>query len=80
MAKASILSLRMPEGLAERLGNLAKATDRSKSFLATMAIEEFVAIQEWQVQAIKEGIAEAKAGKVAGHDKAMEELKKWGRR
>jgi RHH-type transcriptional regulator, rel operon repressor / antitoxin RelB len=80
MTKASILSLRMPESLAERLENLAKATDRSKSYLATMAIEEFIAIQEWQVQAIKEGIAEAKTGKVVGHDKAMEELKKWGRR
>jgi RHH-type transcriptional regulator, rel operon repressor / antitoxin RelB len=80
MTKASILSLRMPESLAERLENLAKATDRSKSYLATMAIEEFVAIQEWQVQAIQEGIAEAKTGKVAGHDKAVEELKKWGKR
>lgn len=80
MAKASILSLRMPEGLAERLENLAKATDRSKSYLATIAIEEFVAIQEWQVQAIKEGIAEAKTGKVVSHDKAVEELKKWGSR
>jgi RHH-type rel operon transcriptional repressor/antitoxin RelB len=80
MAKSSILSLRMPESLAERLENLAKATDRSKSYLAAMAIEEFIAIQEWQVQAIKEGIVEAKTGKVVGHDKAMEELKKWGRR
>ncbi len=80
MAKASILSLRMPEGLAERLENLAKATDRSKSYLAAVAIEEYIAIQEWQVQAIKEGINEAKTGKVVGHHKAVEELKKWGRR
>jgi RHH-type rel operon transcriptional repressor/antitoxin RelB len=80
MEKASILSLRMPESLAERLKNLAKATDRSKSYLATIAIEEYIAIQEWQVQAIKEGIDEAKAGKVVGHDKALEELKNWGRR
>jgi len=58
MAKGSLLSVRMPEGLAERLEKLAKATDRSKSYLATTAIEEFVAIQEWQVHAIQEGIAE----------------------
>jgi RHH-type transcriptional regulator, rel operon repressor / antitoxin RelB len=80
MAKGSLLSVRMPDRLAERLESLAKATDRSKSYLATMAIEEFVAIQEWQVQAIKEGIAEAEAGKVVAHPKAIKELKKWGKR
>jgi len=80
MTKGALLSVRMPESLAERLELLAKATDRSKSYLATIAIEEFVAVQEWQVHAIKEGIAEAQAGKVVAHDKAMEELKKWGNR
>jgi predicted transcriptional regulator len=70
----------MPENLAERLESLAKATDRSKSYLATMAIEEFVAVQEWQVQAIKEGIADAEAGEVVTHQKAIKELKKWGKR
>ena len=80
MAKESLLSVRMPDRLAERLDSLAKATDRSKSYLATMAIEEFVAIQEWQVQAIKEGIAEAEAGKIVAHQKAFKELKKWGSR
>lgn len=80
MPKTSLMSVRMPERLAERLENLAKATDRSKSYLAALAIEEFVAIQEWQVQAIQEGISEAEAGKLVGHDKALKELKKWGRK
>jgi RHH-type transcriptional regulator, rel operon repressor / antitoxin RelB len=80
MAKGSLLSVRMPDSLAERLESLAKATDRSKSYLATMAIEEFVAIQEWQVQAIQEGMAEAEAGKVVAHQKAVKALKKWGSR
>jgi RHH-type transcriptional regulator, rel operon repressor / antitoxin RelB len=80
MKRAALISVRMPEELAERLEGLAKATDRSKSYLATLAIEEFVAIQEWQIQAIKDGIADAEAGRVVGHEKALEELKKWGRR
>jgi predicted transcriptional regulator len=70
----------MPDRLAERLDNLAKATDRSKSYLAALAIEEFVAVQEWQVQAIKEGMAEAEVGKVVDHDKALKELKRWGKK
>jgi RHH-type transcriptional regulator, rel operon repressor / antitoxin RelB len=80
MSKTALMSVRMPERLAERLDNLAKATDRSKSYLAALAIEEFVAVQEWQVQAIQEGLAEAEAGKVVGHDKALKELKKWGKK
>jgi RHH-type rel operon transcriptional repressor/antitoxin RelB len=80
MPKTSLMSVRMPERLAERLESLAKATDRSKSDLAALAIEEFVAVQEWQVQAIQDGIAEAEAGKVVNHDKAIKELKKWSKK
>ncbi len=79
MKKTTSLSIRVPEELSERLDALAKATDRSKSFLAVQAIEEFVTIQEWQVAAIDEGIAEADAGKVVSHEKAVEELRKWGK-
>jgi RHH-type transcriptional regulator, rel operon repressor / antitoxin RelB len=80
MAKTALMSVRMPEGLAERLENLAKATERSKSYLAALAIEEFVAVQEWQVQAIQEGVSEAEAGKVVGRDEALKELKRWGKK
>jgi predicted transcriptional regulator len=80
MRKAAPLSIRVPEEPAERLDALAKATDRSKSFLAVQAIEEFVTVQEWQVAAIMEGIAEADAGKVVPHEKAVEELSTWSSR
>jgi RHH-type transcriptional regulator, rel operon repressor / antitoxin RelB len=80
MKKESLLSVRMPEELAGRLTNLAKATDRSKSYLAALAIEEFISTQEWQVQAIKEGIADAEAGRVVSHDEAIKELTKWGKK
>ena len=79
MKKASLISVRVPEELAVRLAHLAKATDRSRSYLATLAIEEFVAVQEWQVQAIKEGIADAEAGRTVSHEKAVAQLKTWGR-
>ncbi len=80
MPRTSLMSIRMSESLAERLESLAKATDRSKSYLAAMAIEEFVAVQEWQVQAIQEGMAEAQSGKIVSHDKALKELKRWGKK
>ena len=80
MKKESMISIRMPGDLAERLNDLAKATDRSRSYLATLAIEEFVATQEWQVRAIREGMEDAQAGRVVDHSDAVKELKKWGRK
>jgi RHH-type transcriptional regulator, rel operon repressor / antitoxin RelB len=80
MKKASSISLRVPEALAARLNNLSRATDRSRSYLATLAIEEFVAVQEWQVEAIKEGMLDAEAGRVVSHEEAVVELRKWGRK
>lgn len=80
MRKASLLSVRVSQDLAERLEKLAKATEHSKSFLAAQAIEEFITLQEWQVEAIKEGIAAAERGEIASHEEALAELGKWGRK
>lgn len=80
MRNASLLSVRVSQDLAERLEKLAKATDHSKSFLAAQAIEEFITLQEWQVEAIKEGIAAAERGEIVSHEEALAELSKWGRK
>lgn len=80
MTNSALISVRVQNDLAKRLERLAKATDRSKSYLAAQAIEEYVALQEWQVQAIQEGIAAAKRGEVVSHDEATIELKRWGKR
>lgn len=80
MSKTSLLSVRLPEDLSRRLEKLAKSTDRSKSYLAVCAVEEFLSVQEWQVEAIREGIEAAEKGDVVGHEEALKELKRWGRR
>lgn len=79
MKKQTLVSVRLSEPVAERLENLAHATNRSKSFLAAQAIEEFLALQEWQVAAIKEGIDAADRGEFVSHDEAVAELSRWGK-
>lgn len=79
MKKQTLVSVRLSEPVAERLENLAHATNRSKSFLAAQAIEEFLALQEWQVAAIKEGIDAADRGELVSHDEAVAELSRWGK-
>jgi len=56
------LTVRVASDVAERLKRLADATQRSKSFLAAEAIEEYLSLQEWQVSAILEGIEAADKG------------------
>ncbi|MGA9854537.1 MAG: CopG family ribbon-helix-helix protein [Gammaproteobacteria bacterium] len=80
MAESTLISVRVPKEVAKRLAKLATVTERSKSYIAGQAIEEFLTLQEWQVKAIKEGIAEAEAGKLLPHEEAVKQLKRWGRR
>ena len=66
--------------LAKKLDKLAKATERSRSFLVAEAIREYVAVNEWQIEEIKKGLREADAGDFAS-DKEMEQtIAKWVRR
>jgi len=79
MGATTLISVRVPEEVAERLEALAEATDRSKSYVAAQAIEDFLSLQEWQVKAIKQGIADVDAGRVVSHKEALKTLGKWGR-
>jgi RHH-type rel operon transcriptional repressor/antitoxin RelB len=61
MEQSSTMTIRLPEIIKNKLEHLAEATERSKAYLAAKAIEEFVATQEWQIQAIQEAVKEADA-------------------
>jgi predicted transcriptional regulator len=75
-----LISVRVPKDVAKRLAQLASATDRSQSYVAGQAIEEFLALHEWQIKAIQEGIADADAGRLSPHSEALRRLRKWGKR
>jgi predicted transcriptional regulator len=79
MNETILVSTRVSPDLAERLAALAQTTHRSKSFLAAQAIEEFLNVQEWQVEAIKEGLAAADRGDLKSHAQAIAILNTWGR-
>jgi predicted transcriptional regulator len=73
MADTATLTVRVPTGTKKRLEALAKDTKRSKSFLAAEAISNYLEIEAWQIQQIKEGIADADAGRMIPH----EEVRGW---
>jgi predicted transcriptional regulator len=77
-----MLSLRLPSELARRLETLAAETDRTRTYVATRAIEEYVESEEETLAKIREGLA-ADNGEAVSHAQALayvEELKMAGRR
>jgi len=80
MATSTVLTLRLEPQLRKKLDTLAKATQRSRSFLAAEAIKEYVAINEWQISEIKKAIGEADRGEFATDDEMERLFKKWSRR
>jgi predicted transcriptional regulator len=78
MAATTSITVRLPLKVKRRLDKLARSTARSRSVLAANAISDYVHSQEWQLQRIREGIADAKAGRVIPHEKVDAWLKSWG--
>ena len=79
MAETTLVSARIPPKLASRLAALAETTQRSRSYLAAQAIEEYVNLQEWQIQAIREGIEAVERGEVFSHEQAVAIMEQWGK-
>ena len=79
MPHTSTMTLRLPPNTIARLNGLAKATDRSKAYLASRAIEEYLATQEWQIKAIQEAVNEANKPDAAfmDHDEVVKKARKF---
>ncbi|AZD06824.1 Prevent host death protein, Phd antitoxin [Pseudomonas chlororaphis] len=73
----SVMSLRLPDDVADTLAHLAKATGRSKSFLAVDALREYLAREAWQIDEIQKALTEAEAGDFASAKELDNVLTKW---
>jgi len=58
-------TVRLDETTIDALDRLAKQTDRSRSWLVSRAVEEYVALNEWQIAKIEEGLDAAQRGDFA---------------
>jgi RHH-type transcriptional regulator, rel operon repressor / antitoxin RelB len=77
MAESSVLTLRLSAKLKRQLDKLAQATHRSRSYLASEAIREYVTLNDWQVGEVKKGLAEADRGEFATEQEVQRAMKKW---
>jgi len=74
---STTITVRLEGEVKDRLDQLAESTQRSKSFLASEAIREFVENNEWQIAETRVAIKEADAGDFASDSDLKKLRKKW---
>ena len=71
------MTIRLDHKLKQQLDQLAKATSRSKSFLAVEALRDFVENNQWQIQEITDALKEADDGDFASEAEVNKVFSKW---
>ena len=64
-APTRTINVRLPAKLYQQLEDLARATERTKSYVTLEALSSYLATQGWQVQDIEAGLTEAEQGEFA---------------
>jgi RHH-type transcriptional regulator, rel operon repressor / antitoxin RelB len=77
MTAMASITIRIPRALKNRLNKLAGSTARTRSWLAAQALEVYVHDQEWQIAAIRRGMAEIDAGRGVPHQRVVRWLRTW---
>jgi predicted transcriptional regulator len=80
MSESSVLTLRLDAKLKNQLDRLSKAMNRSRSFVAAQAIQEFVSVNEWQIGEIKKALVEADQGDFASDKEMQQTIRRLTRR
>jgi RHH-type transcriptional regulator, rel operon repressor / antitoxin RelB len=63
-----VLSVRVPEELKTQLEYLSRSTKRSKAYLATEALGDYVKKNAWRAKELHEAIREADKGVFVSHE------------
>ncbi len=76
---SEVMTIRVDRKTKTRLEKLAKAMERTKSYLAAEAIRTYVELNEWQIGEIKAALKEADAGDFATPEEVAKVMNKWRR-
>jgi RHH-type transcriptional regulator, rel operon repressor / antitoxin RelB len=76
---SEVMTIRVDRKTKNRLEKLAKAMDRTKSYVAAEAIRAYVESNEWQITEIRAALKEADAGDFASEAEVESVKRKWRR-
>ena len=75
MTTESAFTIRIAQDKQKQLDRLAKSMDRSRNWVVNQAIEQYLDLQAWQVEAIQKGIDAADRGHLIPHNQVMSRIK-----
>ncbi len=78
MSATTQLTIEVPVAVEERLEKVAQASSQSKRSVIQAALIAFLDLYDWQIEAIRAGIADADAGRVVDHEPVAAWLESWG--
>ena len=76
----SAFTVRLPDNVTKKLDALASKMDRSRSYVAAQAIENFVAREAWQLADIEAGLREAENSEFATDAEVAATIAKYTKR
>ncbi len=79
MGKQTI-SFRLESDKVSALDALADSLDRDRTYLLNEAVQAYLEVQQWQLDEIRPGLADADAGRVVDHLKIRALAARWRRR
>ena len=74
------ISFRLESEKVSALDALADSLDRDRTYLLAEAVQAYLDTQQWQLEQIRAGIAEADARNVMDHRKVKAMAARWRRR
>ncbi len=70
------ITFRSDRKKVKALDRLARSLDRDRSYLLNEAVEQYLAVHEYHVEQIEEGLEEARAGKLIDYERVKADWKK----
>jgi predicted transcriptional regulator len=74
------ISFRLESDKVSALDALADSLDRDRTYLLSEAVQAYLDTQQWHLEQIRAGIADADAGRVIDHRKVKAMASRWRRR
>lgn len=70
------VSFRLNKQIKNDLAELSEATGRSQTFIVEEALQSYIELNLWQINAIKEGLKQADEGNLLTTEEVLERLEK----
>lgn len=75
MSKTATLSLRLTPELKDKLGQLARESDRTPSAIAQQGLSEYVEQRLWMLSEIDKSIEDFRDGRTVSHEDAVTRIR-----